>query len=70
MISVFLSVVVVLVVVGLLVWAVKTLIPLDPPFANGLQVICTIFVALYVLGAVLHLAGAWPGFPVIINVGK
>lgn len=70
MLSVFLSVVIVLVAVGLIVWAVKTLIPLDPPFANGLQVVCVVFVAIYVLGAVLHLAGAWPGFPVLVHLGK
>lgn len=70
MLDVFLSVFVVLVVVGLAVWAVKALVPMDPPMVKGLNVLCTVFVALYVLGAILNLAGVWHGFPILFHTGK
>lgn len=67
MIEVFLSVAIVLIVVGLVVWAVKKLIPLDPPFANGLQVLAVVFVAVYVGMAVLHMIGYFPAFPLFVH---
>lgn len=67
MIETFLSVLIVLVVVGIAVWAIKRLFPMDPPYVNGLNVLSVVFVAFYVIGAILHASGYFPGFPVLIH---
>jgi len=67
MIDVFVSLLIVLVVVGLIVWAVQSLLPLPPEFQNGIRVLAIVFVAIYVLGALLSLLGYWHGFPLIIH---
>jgi flagellar biogenesis protein FliO len=70
MIDVFLSVFIVLVVVGLLVWGVRALFPqLPPQFQRGIDVLSTLFVAFYVIGAVLSLLGYWHAFPLIVHRG-
>jgi hypothetical protein len=67
MIDVFLSVFIVLVVVGLAVWAVKSLVPMDPAFVKGINVLAVVFVVIYVLGAILSMLGYIHGFPVLIH---
>jgi hypothetical protein len=67
MIDVFVSVILVLVVVGLIVWAIQTLLPLPPEFKNGIRVVAIVFVAIYCLAAVLSLLGYWHGFPLLIH---
>lgn len=66
MIDIFVSVLIVLIVVGLLLWAVKKLIPLEPPIIPlAISVLCTAFVVLYVLAA----CGLIHGFPTLVHHG-
>ena len=67
MIEVFVSLLIVLVVVGLIVWVIQSLLPLPPEFQNGIRVIAIVFVAIYVLGGLLSLLGYWHGFPLLIH---
>lgn len=67
MIEVFLSVLIVLVLVGLSVWAIKSLIPMDPPFVTGINVLAVVFVAIYVGYAVLYVLGFLHSFPLLVH---
>ena len=46
-----LSIIVTIAVVGLLVWAITTLIPMPEPFRKAIMVIAVVGLALYVLDA-------------------
>lgn len=43
------SIVVSIALVGLLVWAITTLIPMPEPFKKGIYVVCVVGIVLYVL---------------------
>lgn len=60
-----LSVVLVLIVVGILLWAVNTYIPMAPPIKNILNIVVVLFVVVWLLG-VFGLLDAIRG----VKVGK
>ncbi len=43
--------VVTIAVVGLIVWAITTLIPMPAPFKNAIYVLCVVFLVIYLLQA-------------------
>ncbi len=67
MVSILVSVLVVIVVLGLFVWAIKALVPMDPPFANAVTVIAILFVAIYCLWAILAIFGFVPMKPLFLH---
>jgi hypothetical protein len=56
--SLLITIVITLVVVGLLLWAVQSL-PIDPTIANIIRVLVIVFAVLWVIGA---LTGYGPGW--------
>ncbi len=53
------SLIVIIAVFGLLVWAITTLVPMPPQFKNAIYVIAIVCLAIYVLQAF----GLLTGFP-------
>lgn len=45
----FITLIVVIALVGLLVWAITTLIPMPPPFKTAIYVISVVVLVLYIL---------------------
>ena len=46
------SLLVTIAIIGLIVWAITTLVPMDAKFKQIITVIAIVFVVLYVLGAI------------------
>ena len=47
--SIMIQIIVTIALVGLLVWAITTLVPMPPKFAQAITVIAVVFVVLYAL---------------------
>lgn len=58
MLSTFISIIVVLVVVGLLLYIVENYIPMPEPFKMVIRVLSVLFLFLYILSVL----GLWNGF--------
>jgi len=60
------SLVIILIVVGVLLWLVNTFIPMDPKVKQILNVVVIIAIVIWVLGIFL---GGWHGIP-DIRIGR